>query len=65
MKKKKDGITLSKKIISIIKGNFYCLNCLYPFRTENKLNFHEKVCKITDFCGIVMPSEKDILEFNI
>ena len=40
-------------------------NCLHFFRTENKLKSHEKVCKNKDFCGIVMPSEKDnILEFN-
>ena len=32
---------------------------------ENKLKSHEKVCKNKDFCGIVMPSEKDkLLEFN-
>ena len=44
---------------------FYCLQCLHSFRTENKLRCHEKVCKSKDFCGIVMPSEKDnILEFN-
>ena len=47
------------------KDDFYCLNCLHSFRTENKLKSHEKVCKNKDFCGIVMPSEKDnILEFN-
>ena len=39
------------------------MNSLHSFRTENKLRSHEQVCK--DFCGIVMPSEKDkILEFN-
>ena len=44
---------------------FYCLQCLHSFRTENKLRCHEKVCKSKDFCGIVMPSEKDsILELN-
>ena len=41
------------------KGNFYCLNCLHSFRTENKLKSHEKVCKNKDFCGIVLPTEKD------
>ena len=47
------------------KGDFYCLNCLYSFRAENKLKSHEKVCKIKDFFGIVFPLEKDkILEFN-
>ena len=46
-------------------GDFYCFNCLHSFRTENKLKSHVRVCKNTDFCGIVMPSEKDnILEFN-
>ena len=46
-------------ITSKHKGNFYCLNCLHSFRTEYKLKSHEKVCRSKDFCGIVMPSEKD------
>ena len=47
------------------KDDFYCLNCLHSFRAENKLKFHEKWCENKDFCGIVMPSEKDnILESN-
>ena len=38
---------------------------MHSFRTENKLKSQEKVCQNKDFCGIVMPSEKDnILEFN-
>ena len=46
-------------------GDFYCLNCPHSFRTKNKLESHEKVCKNKDFCGIIVPSEKDnILEFN-
>ena len=41
------------------------MNCLYYFRTENKLKSHEQVYKDKDFCGIVMPSENyKILEFN-
>ena len=41
------------------------MNCLHSFRTENRLKSHEKVCVYKDFCGNVMPSEKDnILEFN-
>ena len=52
-------------ITSKHKSDLYCLNCIHSFRTENKLKPHEKVCKNKDFCGIVMPSEKDnILEFN-
>ena len=46
-------------------GNFYCLNCLHSFRTENKLKSHEKISKNKDFCGIVMLTEKNkILKFN-
>ena len=41
------------------------MNCLHSLRTENKVKFHEKVCKNKDFSGIVMPPEKNkILEFN-
>ena len=54
----------SKKIIHSMKrdnvkhvGNSYCLNCLYSFRTKNKLESHEKVCEKKDFCGIIMSSE--------
>ena len=57
--------TLLRGITSKHYGEFYCLNCLHSFRAENKLKPHDKVCKNKDFCGILMPSEKDkILEFN-
>ena len=57
--------TLLRRITSKYHGDFYCLNCLHSFSTENKLKSHEKICKNKDFCGIVMPSEKyNILEFN-
>ena len=57
--------TLLRGITSEHHGDFYCLNCLHSFRTENRLKSHEKVCKNKYFCGIVMPSEKNnILEFN-
>ena len=69
---KKDELSCSKKLPALLygttskhKGDFYCLDCIHSFRTENKLKSHEKVCKNKDFCGILMPSEKDeILEFN-
>ena len=52
-------------ITSKLNGDFYCLNYIHSFRTENELKSHEKVCKNKDFCGNVMPSEKvNILEFN-
>ena len=61
----------SKKTISIIKGNnkhnsdFYWLNCLPSFATENKHKSHKIIFENKDFCNIVMPSENTkILEFN-
>ena len=37
--------TLLRGITSKHHGDFYCLNCLDSFRTENKLKSHEKLCK--------------------
>ena len=46
--------------------DFYCLNYLYFHRTEDKLKSQGIVCKNKDFCGIVMPFQKDdVLKFNI
>ena len=50
---------LLRRIISKHKGGFYCLNCLHFFKTKNKFKCDEKICKIKDFCGVVMPSEKN------
>ena len=46
------------------KSNSYCLSSLNSFRTENKIKSHEKVCENKNFCGIVMPTENEKLEFN-
>ena len=46
-------------------SDFYVLNCLHSFLTENKLESHEKICKNEDFCRNGMSSEMDgILQFN-
>ena len=47
-------------------SDFYCLNCVYSFATENKLESHKKVCENKDFCNIVMYSEdaKFFLSFS-
>ena len=37
--------TLLRGITSKHHGDFYCLNCLHSFRTENKFKFHENLCK--------------------
>ena len=50
---------LLRGITSKHDGDFYCMNWLHYFRTENKLKSHEKVCKNKDFCGIAMRSEND------
>ena len=45
--------TLLGGITSKRHGDFYCLNCLYSFRTENKLKSYEKLCKNRYSSGIV------------
>ena len=50
---------LSNKLTSDSQGDFYCLNGLNSFRTENKLKSYEKIYKNKDFCGTAMVSEKD------
>ena len=56
---------LLRGVTSKHDSDFYCLNCLYSFRTENKLKSHNKVFKNNDFFNIVVPSnDTKILEFN-
>ena len=41
------------------------MNCPDSFITKSKLESHKNLCKIKDFCNVVMPSEDTkILEFN-
>ena len=41
------------------------MSWLHSFRTNTKLQSHEKVCKNNDFCAIIAPSQRDnILQFN-
>ena len=37
--------------------DFYCLGCLYPFRTDNALKRHERLCDNNDYCYVEMPTE--------
>ena len=56
---------LVRGITSKYDGDFYCLNCLHSSKIDIKLKSHEKLCKNEDFCGIVIPSQKDnILQFH-
>ena len=36
---------LLKGVMAKHKGDFFCLNCLHSFRTENKLGYHKRVCE--------------------
>ena len=54
-----------KEITSKHNSDFYCLNCLYSFGTENKCKSRKKVCENKDFFNVTMASEDiTILEFN-
>ena len=43
---------LLRDITSNHDGDYYCLNCFHSYRTENKLNAHNKVCENHDYCNI-------------
>ena len=46
-------------------GNFYCLNCLHSFRTDNALKRHERLCDKNDYCHVEMPTKnKNKLKYN-
>ena len=38
-------------------GDFYCLNYLHSFATENECESHKKVSVNKGFCNVVKPSE--------
>ena len=53
---------LLRGITSKNSDDFYCLNCLYSFRTKSKLESRKRACRNKDFCNVKMPSKK--LDFN-
>ena len=61
-----------KKLSALLKGitskhdrDFYCLNCFRAYRTKNKPETHENVCKTHDYCCVEMPNEDNkILEYK-
>ena len=56
---------LAVKKLTVIYGHLYCLNYLYSFVTENKLESHKKVCEDKVLCNVIMPFEyTKISEFN-
>ena len=41
------------------------MNCPYSFRKENKLKSHENLCKVYDYCHMIIFEEDDsILKHN-
>ena len=60
-----------KKLSALLRGmtsrniGFYCLDCLYSFRTKNKLESLKKVHGNIDFYDLIMLShDNKISEFN-
>ena len=49
---------LLKGIKSKHKGDSYCLNCFYLYRTKEVSEKHMKVCEDKDYCYIEMPKKK-------
>ena len=46
-------------------GDYYCVICLYSFRTTKKLESHEDVFKDLDYCQVKMSKAySSILKFN-
>ena len=57
--------SLFKGITSIHDGDFYCLNCLYSFRTNDALKKHERLCENNDCCSVEVPTKLNkILKYN-
>ena len=46
-------------------GDFYCVNCLHSFRTNNALKRHERLCGNNDYCHAEIPSRNtNKLKYN-
>ena len=57
------------RLLRGIAGNhdedFYCLNCLHSFRTDNALKRHERFCDNNDYCHVQMPTKNNkALKYN-
>ena len=48
---------LLRGITSNHNGDFYCLNCLLSYTTEEKLRKHNRICENHDFCDLKMSDE--------
>ena len=48
---------LFRGITSNHNGDFYCLNCLRSFRTDNVFKRHERLCDNNEYCSAEMPTQ--------
>ena len=56
---------LLRRITSIHKEDFYCLNCFHSYRTKNKLEAHKKICENHNYCNAEMPTKNsNIIKYN-
>ena len=56
---------LFRGITSNHDGDFYCLNSLHSFRTDNALKIHKRLCENNDYCRVEMPTKLNkILKYN-
>ena len=55
----KGSSRLLQGITSNHNAYYYCMNCLYSFRTESKLNVHENITKDHDYSRMITTSEED------
>ena len=39
--------------------DFYCLNCLHSFRTDNALKRHERLFDNNYYCNVEMPTKNN------
>ena len=72
LNRRKIALSCSKKLSALWReitskngGDFYCLICIYSFRTKSKIKSQKELCEKKCFCAAVMPSKNTkILEFN-
>ena len=48
---------LFRGVTSNNHGDFYCLNCLHSFGTDNGPKKHERLCENNDYCHAEMPTK--------
>ena len=46
-------------------GDFYCLNCVQSFKTDNTLKRHERLCDNNDYCHVeISTKNNNALKYN-